>query len=218
MLQYYDDDKSIPAYGFGATVNETGAWHKFALNGDYFRPECDGIAGVEIAYKHCLNNTRLYGPTNFSEFIEALNERSEQCEVSQYNQEYNVLLILTDGAISDMPKTIDAIVRASSQPISIIIVGVGSADFKSMETLDADMKPLYSPTYRKHMERDIVQFVPFNDCKNDQFLLAKEVLGELPNQLVDYFVTRGILPNKPKFEEREALKRQLSMGSKVSLG
>lgn len=42
---------------------------------------------------------------------------------------YFVLLIITDGVISDMPQTLEAIVQASSLPMSIIIVGVGNADF-----------------------------------------------------------------------------------------
>ena len=48
-----------------------------------------------------------------------------------------------------MQKTIDEIVRGSSLPLSIIIVGVGSEDFKSMNILDADDEPLYSRTYKK---------------------------------------------------------------------
>jgi hypothetical protein len=43
-----------------------------------------------------------------------------------------------------MNKTIDEIVRGSSTPLSIIIVGVGQEDFSSMEVLDADDEPLYS--------------------------------------------------------------------------
>jgi vacuolar-type H+-ATPase subunit F/Vma7 len=52
--------------------------------------------------------------------------------VSQINQKYFILLLLTDGIINDMQKTIDEIVRGSSLPLSIIIVGVGSEDFSSM--------------------------------------------------------------------------------------
>lgn len=35
-----------------------------------------------------------------------------------------------------------SIVRGSELPLSIIIVGVGNADFKAMEVLDADVVPL----------------------------------------------------------------------------
>jgi vacuolar-type H+-ATPase subunit F/Vma7 len=65
-------------------------------------------------------------------------------------------LIITDGIISDLQQTIDQIVRGSSLPLSIIIVGVGQEDFTSMQTLDADEEPLYSHELKKNMERDIV--------------------------------------------------------------
>ena len=43
-----------------------------------------------------------------------------------------------------MPQTIDLIYNLSELPCSIIIVGVGDADFESMETLDGDDEALYS--------------------------------------------------------------------------
>jgi hypothetical protein len=56
-----------------------------------------------------------------------------QGEVSQGIKKYHVLLILTDGAISDFSKTKNEIVDLSYLPCSIIIVGVGGADFGAME-------------------------------------------------------------------------------------
>jgi hypothetical protein len=81
ILQYYDSDKSIPAYGFGATFpryfNPKSAFHKFALNGDCFKPDCNGIGGVEKAYLNAIQQSRLYGPTNFGEIIDEINQRLE---------------------------------------------------------------------------------------------------------------------------------------------
>ena len=54
------------------------------------------------------------------------------------------MVIITDGVINDMNRTIDEIVRGSDLPLAIIIVGVGDADFSSMETLDGDEEALYS--------------------------------------------------------------------------
>lgn len=45
---------------------------------------------------------------------------------------------MTDGAIHDMQQVIDSIILAAKLPLSIIIVGVGNEDFKSMEILDGD--------------------------------------------------------------------------------
>ena len=49
--------------------------------------------------------------------------------------------------IMDIDKTTDEIVRATNMALSIIIVGVGTADFTKMDILDADENPLYSKTY-----------------------------------------------------------------------
>lgn len=69
--------------------------------------------------------------------------------------EYFILLIITDGIITDMQKTKKEIVRAASLPMSIIIVGVGNEDFTAMEELDGDEVRL--SFQGKVAERDIVQ-------------------------------------------------------------
>ena len=76
--------------------------------------------------------------------------------------------------------------------MSIIIVGVGGADFSAMDELDADEVPLYSQRYRKQMSADIVQFVPFRDFAHNPMQLAKETLEEVPGQMLGYFRTKGI--------------------------
>jgi len=114
--------------------------------------------------------------------------------------QYIVLMIITDGIISDMERTKEAIVNAASLPISIIIVGVGQADFEAMEELDGDVVRV---SYRgKEAERDIVQFVPFRDFMvsgrynpASGVRLAKEVLHELPEQLLEYMEKRKIKPS-----------------------
>ena len=80
-------------------------------------------------------------------------------------QNYFVLLIITDGVISDMQETLRAIVYASALPFSIIIVGVGGADFAAMNILDCD-GGLLKDQMGIVAKRDIVQFVPFRDFEN----------------------------------------------------
>ena len=53
----------------------------------------------------------------------------------------------------------------------------------------------------RYATRDIVQFVPFRDVKNDPYRLAKEVLAEVPNQLVSYFASMNIKPNPKKMHD-----------------
>uniref|UniRef100_A0A2K6BHT6 Copine 7 n=1 Tax=Macaca nemestrina TaxID=9545 RepID=A0A2K6BHT6_MACNE len=109
-------------------------------------------------------------------------------------QQYYILLILTDGVVTDMADTREAIVRASRLPMSIIIVGVGNADFTDMQVLDGDDGVLRSPRGEPAL-RDIVQFVPFRELKNaSPAALAKCVLAEVPKQVVEYYSHRGLAP------------------------
>lgn len=213
ILQFYDSDKQFPLFGFGGRLrvglDYTGAAsHCFALNGNIFDPECDGLDGVLEAYKHAIHNVDFYGPTYFNKVIETVNDMAEGLEVSQQNQKYLILLIITDGILNDMEKTIDQIVRGSSLPLSIIIVGVGDADFSSMDVLDADDTPLYSKRFKKYMASDIVQFVPFSEFKDDARLLAKETLEEVPRQFLSFMERNGIVPKQTY--EKAKIKHQLS--------
>lgn len=164
------------------------------MNGNICDPECEGLDGVLEAYQKSLKHVELYGPTCFNGVLSMVNTMAEGLEVSQDNQKYIIMLIITDGIINDMQETIDEIVRGSSLPLSIIIVGVGEADFKSMDILDADDEPLYSKKYKKYMANDIVQFVPFSEFKNDPRLLAKETLEEIPRQFLSYMERNNIVP------------------------
>lgn len=66
------------------------------------------------------------------------------------------------------------------------------------------------------MSRDIVQFVPFNDCKKDEFTLAKQVLGELPKQITEYFLKQGITPNSSSLAQRQFKKIALAQTEKTN--
>ncbi|KAB1264296.1 Copine-9 [Camelus dromedarius] len=162
-------------------------------------PNCAGIEGVLESYSQSLRTVQLYGPTCFAPVI---NQVARAAAKISDGSQYYVLLIITDGVISDMTQTKEAIVSASSLPMSIIIVGVGPAMFEAMEELDGDDVRVSSRG--RYAERDIVQFVPFRDYvdrSGNQVLsmarLAKDVLAEIPEQLLSYMRTRDIQPRPP---------------------
>lgn len=94
------------------------------------------------------------------------------------------MVIFTDGCITDMYDTIDQICLASRSAMSIIIIGVGNADFTDMERLDCDGQLLQGRQYTA--ARDIVQFVEFEKFKQSEMLVA-EVLREIPGQLEEFY-------------------------------
>lgn len=149
-------------------------------------------------YRNTLSRVQLFGPTNFSPVILNTVEISKKYQDGKH---YFVLLIITDGIISDMQPTIRSIIHASMLPISIIIVGVGNADFGAMDELDADDRRLSLDG--QFAERDIVQFVPLNrflegkgSFVKSQADLAKAVLAEIPDQMTSYMKSRGLKPQK----------------------
>lgn len=54
------------------------------------------------AYKKCIRQIQLYGPTNFAPVI---NHVAKFAEAYQDGSQYFILLIITDGVITDMPQT-----------------------------------------------------------------------------------------------------------------
>ena len=94
--------------------------------------------------------------------------------------EYTVILIITDGGVSDMEVSIvytvytvtqsiihtvyclhqetkRVLVELSRQPVSVVVVGVGRGDMSSLVTLDSDRARLSAG--EDQAARDIVQFV-----------------------------------------------------------
>uniref|UniRef100_A0A8C3ALX4 Copine-3 n=1 Tax=Cyclopterus lumpus TaxID=8103 RepID=A0A8C3ALX4_CYCLU len=187
VIQDYDSDKMFPAFGFGALIPPS--WqvcHEFPINFNPSNPFCAGIEGVVQAYQQCLPQVKLYGPTNFSPIINHAAHFARQAMQQETASQYFVLLIITDGVITDMDETRSAIVNASRLPMSIIIVGVGGADFSAMEFLDGDDGNLRSAAGETAM-RDIVQFVPFRQHAPHDMALAQSVLAELPDQVASFF-------------------------------
>jgi len=197
IVQDYDSDKMFPCLGFGARVPPAGqVSHEFFLNGHPTDPYCPGVDGVLQAYYNSLNTVQLYGPTCFAPVIRHV---ARFASASADGKNYFVLLIITDGIITDRPDTVAALVEASSLPMSVIIVGVGAESFAEMEYLDADNQRLRDGRGRT-AARDIVQFVALQSFLTQQgqcglgtrAALATAVLAELPQQLTDYMSERGI--------------------------
>ncbi|KAJ3439633.1 copine [Anaeramoeba flamelloides] len=193
ILSQYDTSGLFPIYGFGAKINNQLS-HCFPLNGNPTNPYVNGVDGMLEAYSNAftLKDFTLWGPTRFAPIINETAKIARACEKKKLLK-YFILLILTDGEITDMKDTMEAIINASDLPISIIIVGIGFDDFLSMQELDADEELL--KIGENVAKRDIVQFVPFSDYRNkDIYELANATLEEIPEQMVSYYHSKNIRP------------------------
>jgi hypothetical protein len=172
VVQEYDSDRQFPCFGFGAILpGSKEANHFFHLNLGP-NPYISGMQAVIDTYVQTVQQIRFYGPTNFAPTIRNVANGARQAPGV-----YTILLIMTDGEITDMNDTIKEIRSAVDAPLSLLIVGVGNADFSSMERLDGDNgTPLAS--------RDMVQFVPMRDFANRApEELAAALLAEIPKQV-----------------------------------
>lgn len=161
--------------------------------------EVDGVKGIIDAYHNTFKSGLVMSsPTVVTEVITtaaAFAKSGQEAARKEGKQKYTTLLILTDGAVSDIQATVDSLVACSDAPLSIVIVGIGAADFSAMRFLDdvATGKP------------DICQFVEFSKHKHDPNSLTAATLAELPDQLVAYFQRNGIDPSPPEEVEEEEI-------------
>ncbi|CAL0325256.1 unnamed protein product [Lupinus luteus] len=194
VIQFYDSDKRFPTWGFGARPIDGPVSHCFNLNGSSNYCEVEGIQGIMTAYASALLNVSLAGPTLFGPVISNAALIASQ-SVAAGRRNYFVLLIITDGVVTDLQETRDAIVKASDLPLSILIVGVGGADFKEMEVLDGDKGEKLESSSGRVASRDIVQFVPFQDVQSGEISVVQALLAELPTQFLTYMRIRNIQPS-----------------------
>ncbi|KAL6576117.1 Protein BONZAI 3 [Orobanche hederae] len=172
VIQFYDSDRRFPAWGFGGRTPDGKMSHCFNLNGSPADFEVEGVEGIMAAYTSALYNVSLAGPTLFGQVINKAADIASH-SLSCHQAKYYVLLIITDGVVSDLQETINSVVRASDLPLSILIVGVGNADFKEMEILDADNGHHLESSTGRIATRDIVQFVPMREVHAEKSLWLK---------------------------------------------
>merc|ERR1712045_721935 len=162
------------------------------------KAEAEGISGVIEHYQATFRSGLVMsGPTDITEVLHTaagFAKSAQEEAMKEGKQKYTILLILTDGSVTDVQKTLSALNQVSGSPLSIVIVGVGGADFSAMQFIDDQGSPI-----------DIAQFVPFNEYKTDAVGLSRATLEEIPNQLVSYFTRNGIEPNASVMVEEEEI-------------
>ena len=196
MCKYAKDDGSFNVYGFGGIPHYIG--HKnqvsrlWSLNGTD-DPRCRGTMEVLKAYQKGIQHTTLAGPSYFGNLLERVKNEIKQSMTKtglDGNREYHVVIIVTDGNCHDMEETTRQLVALSGMPFSGVVIGVGDGDFEQMEILDADGEVLADSNGNKAI-RDIVQLVEYDSfAQKGERELAMAVLGELPDQFVDYMVMK----------------------------
>lgn len=180
VLGRFDRDNHFALWGFGAKYHDE-VYNVFQCGKKRLIP---GIDGILQAYRDQFRSgiTMARTPTVFTEIINTAAAHARRVARVAENidqQAYTILCILTDGDVEDVEGTIAALEEASSAPLSVVFVGIGDTDFSQMRFIDDDRQ--------EQTQRDIAQFVQFNEhsTHSQQFTFA--ACQEIPQQLVDYF-------------------------------
>lgn len=182
-LSSFDEDNLIPCFGFGDASTHDQEVFSFYPDERF----CDGFEEVLTRYRELVPQLRLAGPTSFAPIIEMA-----ITIVEQSGGQYHVLVIIADGQVTrsvdtsggqlspQEKSTVEAIVKASDYPLSIILVGVGDGPWDMMKEFDDNIP---ARTF------DNFQFVNFTKImsknmdrsrKEAEFALA--ALMEIPSQ------------------------------------
>ncbi|KAA0034249.1 E3 ubiquitin-protein ligase RGLG2-like [Cucumis melo var. makuwa] len=182
-LSAFDEDNLIPCFGFGdASTHDQDVF-------SFYHDDriCNGFEEVLHRYREIVPNLRLAGPTSFAPIIEMA-----MTIVEQTGGQYHVLLIIADGQVTrsvdthngqlslQERKTIDAIVRASEYPLSIIFVGVGDGPWDMMKEFDDNIPARAFDNFQFVNFTEIMLKNVNNVRRQTEFALA--ALMEIPSQ------------------------------------
>jgi len=168
-LEVFDDDKLIPAYGFGDKRTADRAVFSLKADGSV----CNGFQEVLQHYTESVLRTELAGPTSFAPIID------KAIDIVKEAKSYHILVIVADGQVTNERETINAIVRASSVPLSILLIGVGDGPWEMMREFD-DKLP--------ERRFDNFQFVDFHTVMTQnagsEVVFATHAMQEIPEQFL----------------------------------
>ncbi|XP_061177290.1 copine-3-like [Saccostrea echinata] len=207
MICQYNIEQQIALFGFGANwKNKQEVSHCFPLCEDVF---VKGIKNAISQYEGALPLLHFSGPTQLAPMLEKAASLAESQNMSQNKQIYTVLMVITDGVINDIKRTLRKLIAISHLPLSVIFIGVGPADFSLMEQFHVDRDtPLQNRKTGEVAVRTNTYFIAFhkeNISTGGNAVLAKEAMAALSTQIIQYMKKNNLTPNKPKLIRNELL-------------
>ncbi|KAF7135353.1 hypothetical protein RHSIM_Rhsim08G0180000 [Rhododendron simsii] len=178
-LSSFDEDNLIPCFGFGDASTHDQEVFSFYPDERF----CNGFEEVLERYRELVPQLRLAGPTSFAPVIEMA-----ITIVEQSRGQYHVLVIIADGQVTrsvdtgngqlspQEKKTVEAIVKASEYPLSIILVGVGDGPWDMMREFDDNIPARAFDNFQaKLMSKNL-------DRSRKEAAFALAALMEIPSQ------------------------------------
>lgn len=163
-LSKFDDDHRVPMFAFGDSNTRDTSVRSMIYCGATSSREALNV------YADYAKTVHLSGPTSFVPLIE------KAISIVKRESGLHFLVIIADGAVTNIQKNAEAIVRASHVPLSIIMVGVGDGPWDTMEQFDDHL------TGRAFDNFQFVNFEKTYRGSNPNLLFALNALMEAPAQ------------------------------------
>jgi len=154
LIIYFNSYQTIPLFSFGGVQpggNSVG--HCCDLNSFFPNKDAiEGLQGVLTVYNETIKIFKLSSPTFLSPLLNYAITSYFTSNTNPYS--YYVMWILLDSDIDDIEKAEKEMEVADQYGLSVIILGIGNAEFKLM---DEFVKCLNSK------KRPFAQFYKYND-------------------------------------------------------
>ena len=196
----YMKEKQILSLGFGAKPFFPQFYSQkmhncFPLTGNPAKPYVDGLNGLMQAYFTSLMYVQLYGPTFISSVVaEGMKKATYHKQIA--DGQYTVMLILTDGEIHDLTRTLGFIEQSSALPISYVVIGVGKERFNNVAQINSHNLQVNQTRPMQMRLRDCSQFLPFREFANQPQNFSRKLLSRIPSQVCEYMAMMGIKPKQ----------------------
>lgn len=174
IVNEFSRDGKFPVYLFGDDKSRDRSVRPLYLSRTGSE-ECHGLEHALAEYRRKITKIGLSGPTSFRPLID------KAIEISKQKQEFQLLIIIGDGAVSNLDETISAIVEASNYPIAIVMVGVGDGDYRQYPT---------DPWYEMKKLDDMIperKFDNFNFIHFEKNMLPEEFAEQALEELSEAY-------------------------------
>ena len=199
-------DNSIGLYGFsGSKDPNQNSKYGFSLQSSSSNSTDNQIKTIEQAlnlYTSSAEKMTMLGPTrlgptisNISKQIKNSGSSAQDYKINSKSKRnnYHFVVILTNGEVTDVSQTIDAILENIKDPVSFLVLGVGTHTFVECAVLDGNEYILTNSTKTITSENRVnVGFVRMEDYLNvegqtDIENLMDACVADLPGQMAEYF-------------------------------
>ncbi|KAN0025068.1 hypothetical protein ACTFIV_009480 [Dictyostelium citrinum] len=202
FLEDWPSNGSIEVLGFSGIIPNTD--HKSYCFPFSLDPKNAFVNSANDIFKLYYNNIDEITPTDPSKINEvfqyAINKSLPPIDQSeeQLNQKYTILLIFTDGDITDIEESYKILLNASELPLSIILVQIGDCYNLSRKLNNLENYLDHHDLLNKPKpNRGIVNHVEYTKDIKRFYNLEVDIMKNVPTQFTSYFINKNIDPNSP---------------------